>query len=131
MQFFSWLFMTRSLAKVGHGHSSRQPLLSFLCICTSISQQRFDDFDDLGAHLFRPNISAQVRRSQLQAAVIPCIQGFPYSGFDKLCLLLLTERVTQKHSGTKYSANGVGDTLARDVGCRAVDGLIEAGGGLE
>lgn len=95
------------------------------------SQQGFKNFDNPVANFFRPDVSAQICRPQLQAALIPRIQSFSHGGLDELCLLLEAEGVAQKHSGAEDGANGIGDPLARDVGGRAVDGLVETGCGLE
>ena len=95
------------------------------------SQQGFKNFDNLIANFFRPDVSAQVCRSQLQAAFILRIQSFSHGGLDELCLLLEAKGVAQKHGGTEDGTDGVGDPLARDVGGGAVDGLIETGCGLE
>lgn len=80
-----------------------------------VSRQRFNEFDNLVANFVRPDASAQVRRSQLQAAGILCIQGLPHGYLDELRLLLETERVAQEHSGAEDGADGIGDSLSRDV----------------
>ena len=95
------------------------------------SRQGFKNFDNLVANFFRPNLSAQVCRSQLQAASILCIQGFSDGSLDELCLLLEAKGVAQKHSGAEDGTDRVGNPLARDVGGGAVDGLIETWCGLE
>ena len=96
-----------------------------------MSQQCFKNFDNPVANFFRPDVSAQICRSQLQAALVLRIQSFSHGGLDELCLLLEAERVAQKHGGTEDGADGIGDPLARDVGSGTVDGLIETGCGLE
>lgn len=80
-----------------------------------MSRQRLDEFDNLVADFFRPDASAQVRRSQLQAAGILCIQGLSHGRLDQLRLLLETERVAQEQSGAEDRADGIGDPFSRDV----------------
>lgn len=80
-----------------------------------MSRQRFDEFDNLVTNFFRPDASAQVRRPQLQAAGILCIQRLSHGYLDELRLLLETERVAQKQSGAEDGADGIGDPLSRDV----------------
>jgi hypothetical protein len=80
-----------------------------------VSKRRFKEFDNPVANFVRPDASAQVRRSQLQAAGILCIQSLSHGYLDELRLLLETERVAQKQSGAEDGANGIGDPLSRDV----------------
>ena len=95
------------------------------------SQPCFKNFDNPVANFFRPDVSPQICRSQLQAALILRVQSFSHGGLDELCWLFEAKGVAQKHSGTEDGADGIGDPLARDVGGGAVDGLIETGCGLE
>jgi hypothetical protein len=80
-----------------------------------VSRQRFDEFDNLVANFFRRDASAQVRRSQLQAAGILCVQSLSHGYLDELRLLLETERVAQEQSGAEDGADGIGDPLSCDV----------------
>jgi hypothetical protein len=80
-----------------------------------VSKRRFKESDNLVTDFFRPDASAQVRGSQLQAAGILCIQSLSHGHLDELRLLLETERVTQKQSGAEDGANGIGDPLSCDV----------------
>lgn len=79
------------------------------------SKRRFKDFDNLVTNLFRPDASAQVRRSQLQAAGILGIQSLSHGYLDELRLSLETEGVAAKQSGAEDGANGIGDSLSCDV----------------
>lgn len=103
----------------------------FFCLCGSVLQRGLDNFDNPVPNFFRPNVSSQVCRSQLQAASIPCVQGFPHSGLNELGLLIETKGVAQEHGGTEDGADGIGDAFPCNIRGRAVDGLIEPRGGLE
>jgi len=59
-----------------------------------VSNRRFKEVDNLVTNFVRPDASAQVRRSQLHAAGIFCIQSLSHGYLDELRLLLETERVT-------------------------------------
>ena len=98
---------------------------------TCVLQQGLKDFNNPIANFFRPDFSAQVCRSQLQATCILCIQGFSHGGLDELRLLIETKGVAQKHGGAEDGTNGIGNPLSCDVGGGAVNGLIETRGGLE
>lgn len=87
----------------------------FCCCCTLGSVQALDPLEDLVNHLIRLALSTQIRREHLTLLDDRIDRGIDLRG------LLGVSQVRKQESGRADRGDRVGDTLALDVGCRAVD----------
>src|SRR6266567_5434732 len=59
-------------------------------------------------------------------SAVPFSKHFTDCRLNNCCLCFELERMPQQHGRRKHGAQWIGDSLARDVGRRAVNGLVQS-----
>ena len=89
-------------------------------------EELFELLDDLVTDLGGGSVTAEVSGSDGEAALVSSVEDLGDSSLYGVGGLGLVERVAEEHGGGEDGADGVGDALSGDIGCRAVDGFVEA-----
>jgi len=90
------------------------------------SEESLEDLEDSVAHFLGLCSAAKVSSAELVTADIFGVEDLADGIFDLLGGFRLVKRVAEQHGDGQNRTNRVSDTLAGNIGRRAVDGLVEA-----
>lgn len=104
--------------------------LLLLLLACSLLQDRLENLDDLVTHLGRRLVTPKVLGPEVKPTNILLVEHLANGSLNGIGLLGTSKGVTEHHSSRQNSADGVGNTLASDVWCGAVNGLVDTHGAL-